>query len=370
MCKKQQLQGRFWKWFIGLMILSTVGETRCEEISPVTVSGEMVCTFYRPNGTLSTNHTATFQVTLSGAKRVLKVHVGDSWRWTYFWDGQTATCSFDDGGGSGMLALHVFPDPFPVMNYFVQVPWFAFAEAKWINPETPAPWGFVHLHPLAHAYDLHPAPDPNPPHLLLGATFVTSQERAKTASKSPYLWIESLPEKEFLRRKNPVLVARNFIAGEYRVVEHVDFRGLHLPARFELVRYHEPPPLKIPRQVTNRQPAMVFSGRITSLDDASAETISAASVPGPAIPSVQDYRFSDTRRRIDFVIYKLNNSPVPPMSDPELIALFEAKKKASPYFFPDEWRAFIVWCGFIIIFSAPIIMGGIRIAKVRKQQCN
>ena len=242
---------------------------------------------------------------------------------------------FFSSAESKAMPVEVRDTDFPVSNYYVQIPWFAFI-GKELSLDTkhlrPAPWWPPKDFAQAHTFRWKATKSAY--EQVEEVEFIFDNELVDMARKSTLLvtetksvdWHEKLQR---FRAKHPT----NALAARFDVLDWTNSMGIHLPSRYELISYF--PVFEGKTNIDAR-----FTGVLTSVRrQPEAELFCDASEYGTI-----DFRFNDPKRGINYISY-VTNTVVTSTGDERLIGIFNNKRDTFPLLKPiwmrDIWKVII-----------------------------
>ncbi|GEM_PF-2948101 len=332
----------------------------------VVLEGELSFSFFRPNGTLMTNQTATFSVERGSTNWGLNVIVPGGGMWRYYSNGSEVVGGyygeFDDPSiNNPRQPVTAWLGRNPLDNYYVELPWLAYLTDGWLTNDIPAPWLDSQYQSEAHAFKAVARLNGNSPELPEEVVFTTDDGRMQSATMSPMLHRERVTKEERGLIRKEVSLPLGFTSAVYKANSWAQRSGGAFPKEFELVKYQD-----TADAVNFGKVQLKFTGRLTNLTESTGRLMP----PIYRNTLVIDRRFRDDRKVVDFIHYQLDDKPLPQTTDSNLVSLFEAKLAAAPFDVSYRMRRLVAYALFVLLLIVPLGIALWRFSIARKKTSN
>jgi len=247
-------------------------------------------------------------------------------------------------------------------TWYVTLPWLVYASQGWLATNTdqggrapiPAVWSFAFGDPIASIYRCSVERDSKKPYTPSKVEFLVDPERRSEAEKGNFHLLSTV--KEF--SKDPwILQAKqhDFTAteAEFTVTEYTNVMDLHLPLKFQLLRFFVPPSADPMESKICSQ----FEGSLKSVQIIDTDV----GLPKAGLPIyVTDFRLKNETDKIDIIKYFITNSAWKADSDPQLNIYYKKALSLRPHKIPVVVSKGMVLVVFVaVIFGIPAAIFGI-----------
>jgi hypothetical protein len=309
-----------------------------------------------PNGAEVTGGSYGFSIEVVGERWHLETPYERGKKEEYFCDGTNVVALFYDPECLAYpVPATVQNDGFPAGGFQADLPWLAYASAKYLNQnkQLAAPWATARHDVRAWTYDATICRFRVPPELPSEIVFVQTASNAKSAINNPALKIEGVDKKALRQRKLLAQQAQHSQKeGRYSVTGTTNLDGLLIPLSFQVAVY-SPGALRDASRTNALRPNFIYRGKASGV---------LAINEGLAWPqlnqrsaSVTDRRFRSERHHIDCIQYFVTNGNwFVRTNHPYLVGLFEAKRRSAPFLRLSDVEEvlFMAAVAFVAVFPA------------------
>lgn len=343
--------------FVCIFIINTTNP-RSETLI---LSGTYDITFFKfKNGEIRSNQSSEYNIILyEDSTWEMNVSALDHNLIKYSFDGTNSVGVYKTPNDELLLAV-VRDSYYPTDSYLIQLPWFALLSGKYLSADTPAPWVDSKVFVSSVMFSLDFELFEQFPFAPKKAEWLYSEEKAVKSFDSKYLNIEAMPSDVIELNKNKSkrfknIITENQIVANYEVQDYYSKSNIIIPTKWQLKRYYF-------EHGYNTNIAMLINGSVEKIDYSDQTHI----------PSkftnvfVQDFRFENSNRRIDYVSYNITNSFLPSKNDPRLNDLLKIKVKNAPSFFFDNNKRFFIKFAFYASITALVLSVIYRLYKQKQ----
>lgn len=317
---------------LALNTAAVQGEDRCFRIQ-----GDLTSTSFKQDGSLLSNFSREFKIRLTPDKWYIEVKYGPNWYSQIVgFETNIYEVLYDPKADEEWpLPANVCPGLYPRNQYdFVTVPWLAFCSHQFFSvekwAEMPTPWHHALSEPQANFCTAEVVFLPGSLRLPQTISYLTSRTRMKSAARSSYLRVETLSEKERIRRMVDYgsIYPENTKLGEYRILNVTNVFGVTIPLLFELRQYalraRPTQEIEIHREEKSTFLSAVHVGVVESVQVREEDFVLPRLLKSA---SVADYRLHDRPLKIDLVQYTVTNGVWITGVNQELLGLLNVKRK-------------------------------------------